>query len=62
MRDYLGNLLEVGDIVIYVLQGYREFRKVTIDRFTECYVILSGAAPKQLPSQLILFKKGEKQC
>lgn len=62
MKDYLGNLLEVGDVVIYVLQGYREFRKAKIDRFTECYVVLSGTAPKQLPSQLILFKKGKDLC
>jgi uncharacterized phage-like protein YoqJ len=59
MKDFLGNELAVGNKVIYMQQGYREFRIGTIEKFTKHYVILEKDAPRQLPSQLILFSKAE---
>lgn len=54
--DYLGNEIAAGDIVIYMLPNYREFRKGTIAKVTGCYIFLTNTL-KQLHSQVILFKK-----
>ncbi len=34
MKDFLGEALAIGDEVVFVLQGYREFRRGTIYAFT----------------------------
>jgi hypothetical protein len=72
MKDYLGNILEIGDEVAFILPGYREFTRGVITKFTRCFVMidrnvdLSGrpASPaswvrsiKQTPDQLIQIPK-----
>ncbi|QGT54393.1 hypothetical protein b3_0149 [Synechococcus phage B3] len=41
MKDFLGNNLEVGDIVVMMRPNYREFMKAKIVRFTKCFVIVT---------------------
>ena len=68
MKDYLGNKLEVGDEVIYITPGYRDFTKGVITRFTKFYVFIKQEREtrggtinpytiKQTPSQLIKIIK-----
>jgi len=40
-RDYLGNILNVGDKVIFIRPHYREYTQGKIIRFTNCYIIVS---------------------
>jgi len=42
MIDYLGNKLEVGDIVVYITPGYRDYSKGRIIRFTKCFVLIEA--------------------
>lgn len=56
--DYLGRKLNLNDEVVFVRQGYRDFSKAFIKRFTNQYVILTmNRFPndefKQRPDQLI---------
>lgn len=57
--DYLKNPIEIGDKVVFVRQGYREFSKGFIKRFTPKMVIIEDKNYtfdnkfKQLPSQVI---------
>lgn len=51
--------MKVGDKVVYVRQGYRDFSKAFVKRFTNDFVILSidklinNGEFKQRPDQLI---------
>ena len=62
MKDYLGKELKVGDDVIYIAMGNREYCKGRITRFTKCFVFfdyilsdgsISQFGLKQTPEQLI---------
>lgn len=58
MKDFLGNTLEVGDTVVYILPQYRELGKGKILRFTDKFVILEvpnrwNNTLKQTSDQLI---------
>jgi hypothetical protein len=58
MKDFLGNDLAVGDMVVMILPQYRELMKAKIIRFTKCYVILTydqsyKGEIKQTPDQMI---------
>jgi hypothetical protein len=60
MKDFLGNNLEVGDIVVMMRPNYRELIKAKILRFTKCFAVLSYKTYsdyddeiKQDPRQLI---------
>lgn len=58
MKDFLGNDLAVGDMVVMIRPHYRELVKAKIIRFTKCYVILEYAGSykgeiKQTPDQMI---------
>ena len=41
MLDYLKQTLEVGDKVVYIMPGYREFQTGVVERFTPRNVIIS---------------------
>jgi len=63
MKDYLGNELKVGDPVIFITPGYRDYSKGVIKRFTEYYVFIEKEKNghfkkeiKQISNQLILIK------
>lgn len=71
MKDFLGQDLAEGDNVIYVLQGYREFRVGTIKRFTPCFVIIEQQGTtsrpvsntiKQKPGQVVKVTKEQLLC
>lgn len=61
MIDFLGNSLNIGNRVIYIMPGYREYKTGYIKRFTKKLVIIdldneySGTMGeiKQYPIQLI---------
>ena len=64
MEDFLGNKLEVGDPVVFITPGYRDFSKGKILRFTKCYVFIEKEKQskfdkeiKQFPNQLIKINK-----
>lgn len=62
MKDYLGNDLQVGDEVVYVELGYRNFKKGKIARFTAKFVFIKEGKSmeiKQKPEQLIKIIKNE---
>lgn len=62
MKDYLGNDLQVGDEVVYVQLGYRNFQKAIISRFTDKFVFIKEGKSreiKQAPNQLIKIIKNE---
>jgi len=40
-RDYLGNILNIGDECVFITPRYRTFSKGKILRFTKIYVVLS---------------------
>lgn len=40
MKDFLGKELSVGDEVVWIHPGYREYDKAKVLRFTKCYVII----------------------
>lgn len=40
MKDYLGQELQVGDVVIYYSNGYRIFAKGRIIKITKCFVFI----------------------
>lgn len=50
MKDFLGNELQVNDIVVMVLPGYRELVKAKIVRFTEHFVFLTYSLNKANPA------------
>lgn len=61
-KDYLGNIINTGDEVIYITLGYREFSKGIVIGFSECFVyvdkipiLFKGKLNqiKQQPQQLI---------
>ena len=54
-KDYMGNPLEVGDEVIYMLVSYRTLRKGTITKITDKMVFIDENI-KQAPKQLIATK------
>ena len=63
MKDYLGNELKVGDPVIFITPGYRDYSKGVIKRFTEYYVFIEKEKHghfdkeiKQTSNRLILIK------
>ena len=71
MKDYLGNELEIGDHVVGVLPGYREFVKGVIYAFTPQKVRIEyfynfygqGMSSKKIlqdPAQLIAIDKVNK--
>lgn len=39
-KDYLGNALNLGDTVVYVELGYRNFSKAVVSKITKCKVKL----------------------
>jgi len=51
-KDFLGRELSVGDKVVYISYGYRDFSVAEIARFTPCYVFFTDGY-KQRPEQLI---------
>jgi hypothetical protein len=59
VKDYLGNVLSVGDEVVFVQQNYRNYLRGTIITFTPKFVRISwttGSATQQIlqtGSQLI---------
>jgi hypothetical protein len=65
MKDFLGQELSIGDLVVLVIPGYRDFAIGKILRFTKCYAFVNFPKPwqgaavggegefKQYPSQLI---------
>jgi hypothetical protein len=58
MKDFLGKELQVGDKVVYITPGYRDYSTGTILRFTACYVFIETSTRwseeiKQTPDQLI---------
>lgn len=40
MKDYLGQELKVGDVVIYYCNSYRNFKTNRIVKITNCYVFI----------------------
>ena len=59
MKDYLGNVVEVGDEVVFMMLNYRSLRKGTIKRITEkmCVIDLNGRDVKQFHSQVVKIPK-----
>ena len=57
--DFLGKKISINDEVVYVRQGYRDFSKAFVKRFTDQFVILqtnkfsNSGEFKQRPDQLI---------
>jgi hypothetical protein len=68
MKDFLGNQLEVGDEVVFIVPGYRELTRGIITKFTKCFVFIEKHNPnqiraawqetiKQTPEQLVKINK-----
>jgi hypothetical protein len=58
MKDFLGNELQIGDYVVVMCQGYREFTVFRIQKFTpKCVKLVRNADWKktfvQYPYQVI---------
>lgn len=58
MKDYLGQELNVGDVVIYYCNHYRNFKTNRISKITKCYVFIDEGYTwrgpfKQEPQQVI---------
>jgi len=63
-RDYLGKEIHLGDKVVFVQLGYRNFWKGTISRITKCTVIIDhqktnmcSTQTKQNHNQVIVINK-----
>ena len=52
-RDYLGNVLELGDEVVFVQLGYRNFWKGVIIKMTNKRVMISHAPTNTCSIQTI---------
>ena len=44
MKDYLGQELQVGDVVIYYSNGYRNFKTGRIFKITKCFVFIDDGS------------------
>ena len=60
MKDFLDNDLGIGDKVVFIKPGYRDFSTGTIIRFTKYFVIIEkdkgdyhAKTIRQEPTQLI---------
>lgn len=53
-RDFLGNEIEVGDEVAYMLGGYRELQRGTVIKVTPRMLFVDNF--KQFHSQVIVIK------
>jgi aspartate 1-decarboxylase len=55
MKDYLGNKLEVGDKVVFMLLSYRDLRKGEIIKFSPKMVFIkfNHEVYRQFPTQVI---------
>lgn len=59
MKDYLGKDLAVGDMVVFITPGYRDYSKGIIVRFTNCFAFVQDV--KNMTSKYSQIKQTGEQ-